>query len=62
MQDMTSKGRAKRGKKAKLKESQIIAILGDARKQKDIAKDYGVCRKTIRTIKNNKMWKDVELC
>ena len=43
----------------KLNTEQVIAILNDKRKQKDIAKDYNVSQTTISEIKTKKLWRHI---
>ena len=42
---------------AKLTEHQVRVILTDTRLHREIAEDYGVCRRTISGIKSGKGWK-----
>jgi len=46
-------------KKNKLTEDQVIKIFHDARKYKEIAKDYSVSEVIISKIKNKKVWRHV---
>jgi hypothetical protein len=57
--DMMSKSRHAHGERvssAKLTEKQVMRILIDSRKQKDIAKDYGVLPSCIGRIKSGDRW------
>jgi hypothetical protein len=45
--------------KSKLTEEDIVKIIKDDRRYKEIAKDYGVANTTICEIKNGKRWKHV---
>lgn len=58
MRDMAKKGRATRDstRNAKLTESQVISILQDPRKIREIAEDYGVNRHSIQRIKRGATW------
>jgi len=62
MTDKVNKGRQQNSKgeqngRAKLTEKQIINIINDHRKQKEIAKDYNVCQQHVSLIKKGKSWK-----
>lgn len=46
-------------KLAKLTDDNVISILDDRRKHKEIASDYGVCRQLIDDIKSGKRWTHV---
>ncbi|MBX3288397.1 MAG: HNH endonuclease [Acidobacteria bacterium] len=46
---------------AKLTEQQVRQILKDTRTQNEIAKSYGVGRKTIDHIKNRRTWKHIQI-
>lgn len=46
---------------AVLTEKQVIAIKKDSRKQKEIAKAYGISQTMISLIKNNKSWTGVRI-
>jgi hypothetical protein len=62
MDDKTQKGRQAKGETAgnsKLIESQIIAIKGDRRPQKEICAEYAICRETVRRIKRGLTWAHV---
>ena len=57
--DAASKGRMKRGERhylAKFSESEVKRIRDDARVQRIIAADFGVCQQTIHCIKARKTW------
>lgn len=60
LRDMAQKGRSTHGEKnpnRKLLEPQIVAILADDRKHRDIADQYGVSRAQISYIKRGDSWK-----
>ena len=64
--DMSEKSRGgdqkgEKGSKAKLTESQVIAILRDSRKQAEIAEAYGVSATTIGSIKQRKSWSHIAI-
>lgn len=48
--------RGKRNMNAKLTEQQVLAIFADPRSKAAIARDYGVARKTICSIKSGANW------
>lgn len=62
MSDMVRKGRSPRsrgernGGGRKLTESQVVRILRDPRKRKEIAADYGVSVRMIGKIRARKLW------
>jgi len=61
-QDMIKKGRKPIGesvKNSKLKEDQVLEIRKDSRSLKQIAKSYGVSKKTILLIKQRRTWKHI---
>lgn len=47
-------------KSRSLTEDDVVAIRSDERKQKDIARDYGVCQTVISKIKRFEIYKDVK--
>lgn len=49
---------AARRQQSKLTTQQVQAIRDDPRKQRDIAKDYGVSQATISSIKRGEIWRD----
>lgn len=60
--DMIKDGTRLNGSKnhqSRLNEEQVRNILKDVRPQRVIAKDYGVCQRTINVIKNRIGWKHV---
>ncbi|TYQ18294.1 UNVERIFIED_CONTAM: HNH endonuclease [Acetivibrio alkalicellulosi] len=57
--DRGAKGRTAKGERqgsAKLTGEQVKAIFHDTRLQKDIAKEYGISRPLVSSIKNRKAW------
>lgn len=61
--DRNRKGRTACGEnagRAKLTPSQVIAIRDDPREQREIAKDYGVCKSTIGYLKRGESWSSVQ--
>jgi hypothetical protein len=44
------------GRKAKLKQQQVLAIFRDPRKQKEIAAEFGVCTAEVNHIKRGRAW------
>lgn len=61
-EDMCSKGRSPKGVRngrAKLEESQILAIRADPRSQRTIGKEYGISRIQVRHIKRRIQWQHV---
>ena len=62
MADCKAKERVNKGvlrPLAKLKESQVKAILTDTRSQREIAEDYNMNQSQISRIKQGKAWKHV---
>jgi hypothetical protein len=60
--DMVTRGRSLVGTKqpnAKLTEENVMAIRLDHRSQSVLAKEYGVARRTIRSIKTRKTWRHI---
>ena len=68
IQDAINKGRMKRGSEvcgsnhgcSKLTEQKVKDIRKDTRLHRVIAKEYGVVRRTISEIKQNKTWRHVK--
>ncbi len=57
-QDMCAKGRA-RGGNEKLNKAQVIAIRGDSRMGKIIAREYKIHPSSVSLIKNKKIWRHI---
>lgn len=58
--DRDAKGRQARGETsgtAKLTAAQVLIIRADPREQREIARDYGVCKSTIGYIKRLENWR-----
>lgn len=61
--DMLIHGTRRRGQMIStsiLSETDVLAIIPDRRCHRVIAEDYGVCRSTITSIKNQKNWRHLE--
>jgi hypothetical protein len=64
MSDRNTKNRQSKGEnhgKAKLTESQAIAIINDPRSQYEIARDYGIHYTAVGNIKRGKKWKHLDM-
>lgn len=60
--DRVNKGRSAKGEqngKARLSASQVLQILADKRKSREIAADYKIDPSTVRHIKNGVIWRHV---
>lgn len=63
MRDMTSKNRQAIGERqgsAKLTREQVKAIRDDPRKQRDIARAFGVSKSLVHVIKSRQAWKHLD--
>lgn len=61
MMDPTKRARGERVNTSKLRAEQVLAISGDRRPQRAVAKDFKVCKSSIGYIRNKRHWKHLNV-